>query len=310
MSANQGGDHGGASGGNPAGNNSSDHLGGNPNPPERSPHAAGDQRNAELIRRGASRAARTQALAADRSLAHVDRLSTLVHELDGLLEGSLRTATIVRRALASAGLPPTDPTVAAFRQLNQQIDAAADALERIASLVHASLQGPQLTLGSPLLSGTAPVTLGDAIHHAADVIGEAFPGVRIHVATEPAAANMPAGPLYTAVLHALKHAAQSIHSAGGIGLVTLSARMDLRSDANPSRPGFVSIRVTDDGVGMTTGSGDAQIGLAMAKSVVERLGGTCRVDAARGEHPARPGSVLEIRVPELVVPQDFIGNDI
>jgi len=256
------------------------------------------------------RSGRAPIHAADRSITHIERLSTLVAELDSLLEGSLRTATVVRRALAASGVQATDPTVTAFRQLNEQIDAAAAALERIASLVHASLQGPQLSLGSPLLSATTPVTLGDAIHHAADVIGEACPGVRIHVATEPAAAAMPAGPLYTAVLNALKHAAQSVQAAGGIGLVTLSAQMSMKPIGDGRHgPGFVHIRVTDDGAGHRATAGATDIGLAMTKSVVERLGGTCRVENARGEHPARPGGVLEIRVPELVAPQDFIGNE-
>lgn len=47
----------------------------------------------------------------------------------------------------------------------------------------------------------------------------------------------------------------------------------------------------------------------MTKSVVERLGGTCRVDSGGGDHPARPGGVLELRVPELCAPSDFIGRD-
>ncbi len=258
-------------------------------------------------RPNASRPGRPSIQSADASLSQVERLSDLVRELDSLLEGSLRSATIVRRTLAAAGLQATDPTVTAFRELNQQIDAAADALERIASFVHASLQGPQLSLGSPLLSGTTPVTLGDAIHHAVDVIGEACPGVRVHVALDPAAAAMPAGPLYTAVLNALKHAAQSIHAAGGVGLVTLSAQMELVKGQRA--PAFVSIRITDDGAGVRGDSATADIGLAMTKSVVERLGGTCRVDSARGDHPARPGGVLELRVPELCAPSDFIGRD-
>ncbi len=242
----------------------------------------------------------------------VDRLSQLVHELDNLLDGSLRCVSLAARTL--------DGTVgqvglAEIESVRKQLEVASKALERMAGIVHAAMQGRAIPIGTVLDGNTPAVTLAEAIEHAADVMRHAAAGHQstIQVRIEPKVGSFPSGPIYPAVLNALKNALESIEAAGGHGTIVLDCHAESAAKSK-ARGGvqWACIQITDDGAGIPRGvptsklfaagfstkSEGRGIGLALSRSLLERMGGHAEISPREDRSDnKRPGAVLTLRFP-------------
>lgn len=245
-------------------------------------------------------------------------VAALVHDLSNLLDGSLRWIAVASRTLESAraGDHPHAPTPEPLAQLAEQLQTVRSSLERMTDLVHASLQGTSLPLGSPLLAKCSPISLVEACEHAARVIAPRAEeaGVAIVLDVHSSLRDRPAGSLYTVILNGLQNALESVLSlptkgshdpgARSAGRIELRGRVD-HSDA-------VVIDIIDDGAGLSpeipagqvfdagfsTKHNGLGIGLSMARSLVAAAGGTVELKprADRADQ-RRPGAILTIRVP-------------
>jgi signal transduction histidine kinase len=243
-------------------------------------------------------------------------VGVLIHELRNLLDGSLRCLSLARRSLCASDAWAKDPQA---ERVQRQLDATTTALEQMASLVHCAMQGPQISLGSPLLAGGRPITIADAIDHAVEVIDPSAAELSVSLSTSvtDTVGRLPAGPLYLAILNGLKNAVESIErlmTDEGVpgGMITISARTEDFDMRTASVRPMLAIEIVDDGVGPPAGADLARVfehgfsqkpggmgmGLAVARSVVESAGGTIVLLRRRDPRdPRRPGALLRIVLP-------------
>ena len=134
----------------------------------------------------------------------LDRYSVLTHELANLLDGSLRTLLLAQRSLDDSGDPQTNEA----DRLRRRLDTVQQSLARMTDLVRASAAGSDASIGAHSLGPRAPSTIAEAAHHAADVLGPIADerGVELTLSIQPEASVLPAQPLYTVVLNALRNA--------------------------------------------------------------------------------------------------------
>lgn len=263
----------------------------------------------------------------------VERMTALTHDLGNLLDGSMRCLGLARRALERRGREAAAAGSDRIDAARRQLDTVYGAMERMADLVQAAMRGSASVVASPTLTPRRPITLGEALRHAASVIGPraAELRVRVDVSMSPDAGELPVGPLYTVVLNGLRNALESIErlpepvrSAGGAGAGggQVEARATIRAmpGASPAAPGdgpgivrhFVVIEILDDGLGIRTPAEGARafdigytskpggigVGLALAREVVRELVGTIELLPRRDlSQPERPGAVLRVTYP-------------
>jgi signal transduction histidine kinase len=239
----------------------------------------------------------------------VDRIHALLTELNTLLDGSLKAVAQARSGIA---LAPSLLASGAAGTLEQQLHAAAQRLEQMADLVHSAMQSASKPIGSPALHKSRPVTLGEAVSHAVDVLAPlaATHGVRVQVDVSPVLSVMPAGALYTVVLNGLQNALEAVARRSGAGVVTIA----LRPQPAPEGVGYgrdgrdwFCLEISDDGAGLpadparcfdlgfTTKPRGSGVGLAVARNVVRGMGGTIDLSPREGA----PGAVLRVRFPSL-----------
>lgn len=250
--------------------------------------------------------------------AQVDRLSDLLGELRTLLDGSRALVQHAKRELA--GNAPLLASGGA-QEVERDLAAAVERLDRMVELVHAAMQNASKPLGSPALARARPVTLGEAVQHAVEVLAPmaAANHVRLTTSMGPAVDCLPAGALYTVILNTVQNAIESVARSNRPGEVRISAR----ADAPPQGVGYgrdgrdwYVLEITDDGggppaeparcfdLGYTTKAKGSGVGLAVARSVVQGMGGT--IDLAR--RTDGPGAVLRVRFPAVAQPRLAIGG--
>lgn len=244
----------------------------------------------------------------------IDRVAALVHELDNLLDGSLRCVSLAVRTLnaqtGQVGLGEID-------SVRHQLETAAKALERMAGLVHAAMRGRSFSIGSLTTENAPAVSLRDAIEHAADVmrLSAQQHHTAVHVDIDNMIADCPAGPIYSALLNGIKNAVESVAAAGGRGTVNVTCRVEATSTSRSRTPGsaqhWVRINVIDDGAGLARGVPASKlfdagfttkpdghgIGLALTRSILERMGGHAELSPRDDTSSRRPGAVLTLRFP-------------
>ncbi len=251
--------------------------------------------------------------------AEVDRLAGLLEQVRRVLDESSRCVDEAKQSLSSGkGLVEAIVT----GRIDKRLQAAADQLDRVAELVHAAMQNKTHSLGSPSLARTRPVTLGEAVEHATQMVGPLARAnnVRVNVRLAPGLHASPAGALYTVVLNALQNAVESVARRTGGGEVSLS----LLHDHAPSGIGYgrdardwLMLEITDDGVGLppdrsrvfdlgfTTKPRGAGVGLAVARSVVKGMGGTIEL-CPRDD--AQRGATLRVRFPMVGSTDVMLGG--
>lgn len=244
-----------------------------------------------------------------------ERVSALAHEINNLLDGSLRWLSLARGTLAMVQGRAPESTL---EKLQRQLDSATGGLEKMADLVHASMQGMHLPLGSSLLANCEPTNLGEAVRHAAQVVlpeaGALAVDVRVEVSDE--LAQLPSGALYTVVLNGLRNSLDSIREAIGQGAKGGHIDIAVREEPAPDAVGgderaWVTIVIADDGIGpphgadasrvfehgFTTKEEGRGIGLALSRDIVRAMGGTIELCARIGADRRRPGAMLRVSFP-------------
>jgi two-component system, OmpR family, sensor kinase len=227
------------------------------------------------------------------SNAESDRsLRSLAHELNSLLDGSLRTLRLTRRAMAIG--EPTPETASTL----QDLDAVEGAMLKMAQALRRVLASPSELCGQrigrafhqerPLRESVNDVTRclsGLAIER----------GVSIRFECDPAAAQLPTGPLEPVLRNAIRNAIEAFPATAGAPEVTVSLRR--RGDR-------LLIDVLDNGPGLSepieasapgqrpskTGHG---LGLHVVREIVVDLGGSFELTNV----PFGPGALLRVDVP-------------
>jgi signal transduction histidine kinase len=243
----------------------------------------------------------------------IERLTTLTHELNNLLDGSLRCLSLARRSL-TAGRVAAHST----HHATELLDTVYAALERMADLVHAAMRGSASVVGSPTITPAQPITIGEALRHAADVVTPEAEehDTRIAVTVRPEAEHLPAGPLYSVVLNAFRNALESIQRARakspGPGHILAALGLQPMGDHRGGGIDLLVLEIADDGAGISPGAEAAQafdfgwtskpgglgVGLALSREIVREVGGTIEL-LPHPSAPAgpRPGAVLRIVYP-------------
>lgn len=244
----------------------------------------------------------------------IDRVAALVHELDNLLDGSLRCVSLAVRTLNAQ---PGQVGLGEIDSVRHQLETAAKALERMAGLVHAAMRGRSFSIGSLTTDNAPTVTLRDAIEHAADVmrLSAQQHHTAVQVDIDPTITDCPAGPIYSALLNGIKNAVESVAAAGGRGCVHVVCRVEATSQHRARVAGstrqWIRINIIDDGAGLARGVSASKlfdagyttkpdghgIGLALTRSILERMGGHAELSAREDTSPRRPGAVLTLRFP-------------
>ncbi|HYE62148.1 MAG TPA: HAMP domain-containing sensor histidine kinase [Phycisphaerales bacterium] len=243
------------------------------------------------------------------SYEEVEHLGGLIAKLDSLLDGSKTTLDTLKSKLSGESVLE----IAMAGEVEKRLTTAAQALERMSELVHNAMQGPSLSIGSASLARSRPVTLAEAIDHAVELLTPMAKrrGVDFHLDLVPAVASLPAGALYTVVLNALQNAVESISRRGVRGRVDISVRHDrapvIGGYGRDTRDWYL-LEVTDDGAGLpanvdsarlfdlgfTTKPRASGVGLAVARNVVQGMGGTIELAPREG---VRGGAILRVKFP-------------
>ena len=264
---------------------------------------------------------RRRPVSAERSGESADRLTTLVHELGNLLDGSLRWAAIAERDLpiVRGGIGETglDKTLLGeeLERTRKQLETIRRALEQMNDLVRTSA-GSGLSLGSPVFSGASRISLGEALDHAVDVVRPRAGslGIELTLTIDERAGPRAAGACYSVILNALHNAIDSIEAriarerqskaSAGPGRGVVNARLGWTERGGIAR---VVFEVIDDGVGapdvddpgevfepgFSKRDGGMGIGLALSRQIVLELGGRIELTARKDA----PGAVLRAVFP-------------
>jgi C4-dicarboxylate-specific signal transduction histidine kinase len=217
----------------------------------------------------------------------------LAHELNSLLDGSLRTL-----GLALRQLEPIPGDRRSADAVVTRLQTARDAMWQMAELLERAMRdggaSSQVLSRSRSLDEEVPHILAlvrplAETHHVA---------VRAEIGLE--AGQLPIGPLGAVLLNGLRNAVQACVRGGqGSGRVELSAQVEQRSlvlNISDSGPGEAGGERCDNGPG-PDGHGHG-LGLDLCRQVVGELGGRLEL----GPQPGG-GAVLRVEVPLRSLPR-------
>lgn len=232
---------------------------------------------------------RTDVDRAQRGEEALRRLDAAVHELAGLIDGSLRLLDMARRRLAPASAPESTDVHEALRH----VEGAHAALSHIAHLVHETYDPGA---GRTRLRSENTPGMASAILSAADLLRPAAEErhIRLEVEIDEALAQIPADQIYSIVSNALRNAIDAVGHGGEITVraATASGRIMIEvADNGPGPPAGAGARVFDPG--FTTKPGSSGIGLSLAREIVTELHGSIELLP----RPTGRGAVLRVNLP-------------
>jgi len=245
---------------------------------------------------GASVASRDSAPAAD-------HLSSIVRELQCLLDGATRNLSGARKDAEQSRGNSDESNV----DLLGKLDAAELALDRMSRIIQLAMS----PAAAPLLERfTDPCPLIEALMHAMDVHAPIAQDRRItiNIDCSPRLVLTPAGPLYTVLANAIANAIDAMADGGEIEII---AELVTPSRGDPE----VHIDILDTGpgpdldasehafdIGFTTKACGIGVGLALSREIIEELGGwmALRKRAAKSCGGRRHGAHLMIRYPAML----------
>jgi two-component system heavy metal sensor histidine kinase CusS len=211
-------------------------------------------------------------------------VAQLAHELNSLLDGSMRSLGLARRSLASAG--PSAGSAPVLRNLG----AAHEAMRSMAGLLQRAMLSSTLDL-HVLRSGRTMRESLPAVIALVQPLADAC-GATLDWHLDAGAAELPAGLLEPVILNGLRNAVQAVATMPeGARSVRLSVaavphgRVELTIEDSGPGPNRTAVR--DDAA--PAGHG---LGLALCRTIAARLGGSLRLEARAHE----PGAVLHVAV--------------
>ena len=215
-------------------------------------------------------------------------VAQLAHELNSLLDGSLRSLALAQRALSCPGEGESQALGPALARLQ----AAQEALKSMADVLDRAMVGR--TSPGDLLGQIR--SLSQVVQRAVDRTEDWASGhdVELILSIDPEAANLPAGPLEPVILNGLRNAVESCISGGDAERrVELSVKAESGND--------LALVIADTGGGVPddfrvgrTGKPDGHgLGLQVVQQIVAELGGHVSLINA----PSGSGAVLQIHVP-------------
>jgi C4-dicarboxylate-specific signal transduction histidine kinase len=211
----------------------------------------------------------------------------LAHELNSLLDGSLRTLGMALRHL--------EP-IAGDRRSNDavvtRLQTAREAMWQMAELLERAMQDPEGT--SRVLHRSRP--LGKEVSRILELVGPMAETHHVAVRAEiaPEARDLAIGPLGAIVLNGLRNAVQACVRGG-----QEPGQVDLRVAVEPQES--LVIRITDTGPGRAEdlaprdgpSPGRHGLGLGLCRQVVAELGGSMQLTSRKGAG----GAELRVEVP-------------
>lgn len=239
--------------------------------------------------------------------------SQLAHELNNLLDGSLRHVSTVIRELKGLGVDEAAQSQLAqkLRTADQSMHQMADVIERYANTPptpgsHSGIDHPadDAPPATPADVVQARGTLLDVFTHAVNVYGPSIEQSRIELVTrlDPAVTDLPAGPVYTVLANAINNAMQAIQRCDHA-----SAPHRIEVCITPTDRDVV-VKITDTGVGLdpvlfdrqggfrfgvTTRRNGHGIGLDLCRRIAADLSGQLQLSA----NPAGRGTQLTLQYP-------------
>ena len=216
-------------------------------------------------------------------------LRQLAHELNSLLDGSLRCLRLAERALDESELPRNPDLDTVLHRLRM----AEDGMKDIAVVLNRAMSGP--VSDAELLRSER--TVGEELEH---VLARISPmaeerSVQLHVDLADDAAALPAGPLGPVLLNALRNA---IEACG----TSRAAERRVKTSITVNRRGSeLTILIPDTGPGLgdsaspgrSNKAGGHGIGLGVCRDILAELGGRFEI----GNAPFGRGAVMQAHVP-------------
>ncbi len=182
-----------------------------------------------------------------------DRATVLAHELNNLLDGTMRCLGIAQQSLA---VEFASSEAASLETARKQMETVQSALERMCELVHASMVAESVH-NNTLLPNFGDRKLNDAVAHAVEVVrpGAEQSHVSIDMDLDESLSLVPAGAIYAAILNALRNAVESVNRTGGSGRVHVVTRCDRSGSAHKGAADRVIVEVHDEGIGLPSDIG-------------------------------------------------------
>jgi C4-dicarboxylate-specific signal transduction histidine kinase len=236
---------------------------------------------------GASQPHDELALASQEAAAPEVSVSQLAHELNSLLDGSIRCVAQALRSLEAAGGPAVlTPDVVAVK-----LRHAREAMRQMAELLDRARAGDAAV--ATLFDQRIPLAQGVprliAVHRELADAG----GVRVKVTIAAAVRPLPIGPLGPVIANGLRNAIEACAAPG-----VSPRRVEVAVTSESGRELVIAIRDTGDGVpsdlrrGETTKPQGRGLGLALSQQIVGDLGGTLHLSNA-----PQGGAIFEARIP-------------
>ena len=198
----------------------------------------------------------------------------LAHELNSLLDGSLRQVRLASRHLGS------DPSGS---KVLLSLSSAEGAMTRMAELIQRTLGDSDLLENPTLLfraSDRLPHALNQAVQCEAPRASES--GIHIHVTVAPELKQTSIGPLGPVLLNTVRNAIDSCCRSMHSGQLPISGHHEVTIRCSRC-DGMVRLEVLDTGDGPTRdvvhGNG---IGLALSRRILQQMGGGLRLENVPG----------------------------
>jgi signal transduction histidine kinase len=230
--------------------------------------------------------------AARRCKSNIDNALTaerLAHELNSLLDGSLRCVRLAEQALD--GEAEVDERI--VEQALQRLRTAQQAMNEMATLLRRAMAGPVSTADAFHRECTLAEAVRQAIATVEPLAKAAQVGLSVDVS--PEAAALPAGPLGAVLINGLRNAIEACAEPGvRLRRVELTALLTERGHA-------LAVLICDTGGGLiqpdvsgVVAKPDGHgIGLRICHDLTSELGGRCVLS----DLPYGAGAVLQITVP-------------
>ncbi len=221
-------------------------------------------------------------------------LRQLAHELNSLLDGSLRHLGLALGQLEQTVGEGAAGVSAATAEVSETISIAREAMWQMAQLLEQVIRGD----GGPARVLSRMQTIDQEVRRICGLLGAlaGAHGIRLVQTIEPEAGRLPIGPLGTIISNGLRNAIQACARGAQESLnKERPGRVELT--VKRADPGTLVIQILDTGPGLPVDSEAAPaghgVGVALSRQVIEELGGRLELSAA----PGGRGTRFFVRVP-------------